>query len=293
MKFDENLVSIHAYLCADGYVIKNPSTQKHKYYYIGFRNTNLILLKDFQKKFFNYFNIKPRLIKGERCVIQKKELYEELIKNFDSFYSKDWRVPDLNPNLIRSWLRAFFDCEAWVFCKTHQNRHIGVDSINEEGLNMIIKSLNKLGIKTIKKVNKKRGMFRIFIYSKKNLERFSKEIGFLHPEKKKKLNEVIRDYVRYIWIFPTNKAKCKKFIKGILKQKCRINRGRYIRIISKEKENLINLKKLLRKYYNIHSLVNKRRNGLGTIYYEMNINKREDVQRLISLRIIPNIFKQN
>ena len=56
MKFDKNLAAIHAYLCSDGYVIKNPRTQKHKYYYIGFRNTNLILLKDFQKKFNDYFS---------------------------------------------------------------------------------------------------------------------------------------------------------------------------------------------------------------------------------------------
>jgi len=28
MRFDENLIIVHAYLCADGYVIKNPETQK-------------------------------------------------------------------------------------------------------------------------------------------------------------------------------------------------------------------------------------------------------------------------
>ena len=35
MEINEDLVVIHAYLCADGYVIKNSETQKHKYY-IGF-----------------------------------------------------------------------------------------------------------------------------------------------------------------------------------------------------------------------------------------------------------------
>jgi len=29
---------LHAYLCADGYVIRNPKTQKHNYYYVGLRN---------------------------------------------------------------------------------------------------------------------------------------------------------------------------------------------------------------------------------------------------------------
>ena len=80
MKFDDNLAIVHAYLCADGYVIKNPPTQKNKYYYIGFRNTNQKLLKDFQKRFKKYFKVKPRLIKGERCIVQNKETYENLVK---------------------------------------------------------------------------------------------------------------------------------------------------------------------------------------------------------------------
>jgi hypothetical protein len=49
MKFNNNLSAIHSYLCGDGYVIKNPKTQKHKYYHIGLRNTNQTLLRDFKK----------------------------------------------------------------------------------------------------------------------------------------------------------------------------------------------------------------------------------------------------
>ena len=30
MKFDENLATIHAYLCSDGYLIKNPELKKKK-----------------------------------------------------------------------------------------------------------------------------------------------------------------------------------------------------------------------------------------------------------------------
>jgi len=150
MEFDESLSTVHAYLCADGYVIKNPDTQKQKYYYIGFRNTNLVLLKDFQKRFREYFGIVPRLIEGERCVVQNKELYEKLIRKFGSFYPRDWKMPSLDNKLDRKWLRAFFDCEGWVFCKHHQNRHIGLDSINEEGIDQVVNALNRIGIKTIK-----------------------------------------------------------------------------------------------------------------------------------------------
>lgn len=291
MKFDENLATIHAYLCADGYVIKNPETQRHKYYRIGFRNTNSRLLKDFQERFKKVFRIKVRLMERQRCEIGSKEIYEKLIKSFESFYSNEWKMPSLNKNLSKRWLKAFFDCESWVFCKHHQNRHIGLDSINKEGLNQINKTLNNLGIKTIKKENKKRGMFRIFIYGKENLELFSKEISFLHPEKLKKLDSALKDYVKYRWDFPKNEKECKKFIKKIVSEKARINRKYYIRIFSKEKENLEKIKKLLKKFYDINCLVYKRINGLDTIYYEMNINKRNDIEKLIVLKLIPNLFK--
>jgi hypothetical protein len=48
MRFNEDLAKIHAYLCGDGCVSKNKKENKHKYYKIDFRNTNLVLLKDFQ-----------------------------------------------------------------------------------------------------------------------------------------------------------------------------------------------------------------------------------------------------
>ncbi|MBI3334463.1 hypothetical protein HYZ97_03165, partial [Candidatus Pacearchaeota archaeon] len=111
MEFNEDLSAIHSYLCADGYVIKNPETQKQKYYQIGFRNTNLTLLRDFQERFYNYFRIKPRLYPGQRCILGNKGIYNNLIKNFESFYSYEWKMPNLDEELIKIWLRAYFDCE--------------------------------------------------------------------------------------------------------------------------------------------------------------------------------------
>ena len=285
MKFDGNLAVIHAYLCADGYVTKNLLTQKHKYYHIGFRNTNFILLKDFQRRFEKVFGIKPRLIEGERCIVQNKELYEKLIEKFKSFYSKSWQMPLLDNNLSRKWLRAFFDCEGWVFCKNHQNRHIGLDSINEKGLDQIIQILNNLGIKTIKKINKKRKIFRIFIYGKENLIAFEKRIGFLHPEKSKKLKMTINNFMDYDWKVD------EKNITKIMQTKIKIKKPYFVRIISKEEKNLKELQRILKKLYEVDSLVYKRANGIGTIYYELNINKKECIKKLIKLKIIPNVLK--
>ena len=291
MKFDENLAAVHAYLCADGYVIKNPETQKQKYYKIGFRNTNFVLLGDFKDKFEKVFGVKCSLYEGQRCQKGSKEIYELLTEKFGSFYSHEWSMPELNKKLSKIWLRAYFDCEGWVFCKTHQNRHIGVDCVNENGLNQVISSLNQLGIKTIKKHNKKRGIYRILIYGKENLEIFAKQIGFLHPKKLEKLKEALGDFVVYKWIFPKDETECEKFVINILKEKIRIKKPYYVRIISKEEDNLRKLKEQLKRLYDIDCLINKSINGIGTIYYELSINRRKEVEKLINLKLIPNLFK--
>lgn len=291
MELYEDLVSIHAYLCADGYVVKNPPTQKHKYYRIGFRNTNLVLLKDFQYKFEKYFKIKPRLVLEERCEIGSKEIYNQLNEEFGSFYSWHWKMPNLNKELSKIWLRSYFDCEGWVFCKKHQNRHIGIDCVNEEGINQIISSLNRFKIKSIKKYNKNRKIYRLFIYGKENITLFKREIGFLHPDKKDKLDKTINDFVDYIWNFPETEEKCKEFVLNILKEKIRIKKPYYLRIISNKEENLKNLKQMLIIFYKIESTIYKRVNGNRNTYYEMNINKKEEINKIIDLKVIPNLFK--
>ncbi|MDO8553837.1 MAG: hypothetical protein Q7S22_03455 [Candidatus Micrarchaeota archaeon] len=110
MKFNEDLAAIHAYLCADGYVIKNPPSQKHKYYYIGLRNTNSVLLKDFQKRFFRFFGVSPIITKDGRAKLQNKRIYEILTKDY-AYYSANWDFPKLKKALLKFWLRAYFDCD--------------------------------------------------------------------------------------------------------------------------------------------------------------------------------------
>ena len=146
--------------------------------------------------------------------------------------------------------------------------------------------LDKLGIKSIKKIVKGGKMFRIFLYGKDNLKKFEKEIGFLHPDKKRKLKKAIEDYVNYVWQFPKEENKSKRFLRKILKEKLMVRKPRSSRIISKEESNLLQVQKLLKKFYNIHSRVNKSVNGTGTIYYELNIHRKEDIVKLIKLKMI-------
>jgi hypothetical protein len=291
MKFDKNLAAVHAYLCADGYVIRNPPTQIHKYYRIGFRNTNLILLKDFQDKFEKSFSIKPRLLKGERCELGSRELYELLTKEFGSFYSWHWKMPNLSLENSKIWLRAYFDCEGWVTVEKRKNRNIGLDCVNKQGIKQARKALKIIGINSKLKFRDKKKIYRLYIFGKENIIKFKQEIGFLHPSKKEKLDNAINDYMDYIWHFPEDNIECKNFIFKLLKEKIRIKKPYYIRIICKEKVNLKKLKEFLKEFYDVESILYKSINGLGTIYYELNINKKEEVQKLIKEDFIHNILK--
>jgi len=193
MKFTEDLAAIHAYLCADGYVVKNPKTQKHKYYHIGLRNTNETLLKDFQKRFYNYFRIKPHIYRKERCRIGSKQLFEQLTKDY-SYYSYEWTLPKLSKNHLNHWLRAFFDCEGWVECQKAKSRLIGLESVNHEGLAAIKTALAIFDINSTIKNRKGRTTKRLTICGLDNLKRFHATIGFLHPKKRKKLDEALASY---------------------------------------------------------------------------------------------------
>lgn len=272
MKFNQELASIHAYLCADGYVIRNPPDQKHKYYHIGLRNTNLILLNDFKNKFKKIFGIKPHITNDGRCRVQNKEVYYILTKTF-SYYSDKWTLPRLSRKNLREWLRSFFDCEAWVYVKEHQDRHIGLDSINKKGIEEIRKALLKFEIQSRLKFINKKSIYRLYIYGKNNLINFNMCMGFLHKEKNKKLKEAINSYMKYVWEF--------KNFEDLFKRKARFREKlNAIRLTSKLEENLKNTRRILREEYNIKSKIYKRINGYKTVYYELAIYGKRNINIL-------------
>jgi len=53
------------------------------------------------------------------------------------------------------------------------------------------------------------------------------------------------------------------------------------------------LQELLKKFYGIYSIVTRCINGLGAIYYELNINRKEEVKKLIRPGFIKDIFKND
>lgn len=285
MKFNEDLAAVHAYLCADGYVIKNPKMQIHKYYLIGLRNTNETLLLDFQRRFNEFFGLTPIICKDGRCRIQNKDIYHFLTSDF-SYYSHEWKMPKLSKRNLSFWLRAFFDCEAWVFVKKGQDRRIGVDSVNEKGLYTIKQELSKyFNIDSrIKKVEK-RNLCRLYIYGRDNFEKFRNHIGFLHPDKRKKLDEAINSYVDYRWHFPENKLKIRDFIINIIKIKAKLKKPNTIRFTSIVKENLVQLSGLLHEHLRIKSKLYSRKNKHSK-YFELAVYNKEDTEKLLNFRKI-------
>ena len=285
MKFNKDLSAIHGYLCGDGYVVTNPLTQKHKYYHIGFRNTNEILLKDFQNRFKRVFKIKP-IIYGARCIIHSKELYYKLTNDY-SYYSHEWVLPNLSKNNLRYWLRAFFDCEAWVYNKKRKDRHIGLDSVNHNGLLQIQNALKIFKIESKIKMRKNRNISRLYIFGKNNLIRYAEEIEFLHPNKNKKLDEAIKSFVDYTWEFPEDKTQLKSFITCLMKEKAKVKKPFIVRVLSIKRKNLEKLSKYLHTLFNIETKVyGPRFNGYGTEYYELTIQRKIYVKKLLQNNLL-------
>jgi len=272
MKFNQDLASIHAYLCADGYVIRNPITQKHKYYYVGLRNTNIILLKDFQNKFKQVFALMPIITNDGRCKIQNKNIFFQLTKDF-SYYSDEWSLPKLSLEKLKCWLRSYYDCDGWVEVQKSKSRVIGLESVNENGLEQIKNSLLRFGIKASEvKKRKNRNIYCINICGKDNIIKFKENIDFLHPNKNKKLLEAINSYETYEWTIPSKKEE---FIEFINKQGRLRNDTKEVRFFSIIKDNLIRLKEKLIDYDINAKIYGPWKNNRGRLYYCLSFKQNE------------------
>lgn len=269
MKFNKNLAAIHGYLCGDGYVIRNPETQKHRYYHIGFRNTNNVLLKDFQQKFNAVFSVRPHITNEGRCRIQNKEIFNILTEDF-SYYSYEWKLPSLSYENLKAWLRAFFDCEGWVENQPAKSRLIGLDCCNECGLQQVRAALDKLGILSQIAKRKDRTIWRLTICGKNNLQRFQQQINFLHPTKKELMETAIASYPTYRWNIPKNENGLLQFVRK--KGKLRKSR-RELRLLSIKRENLLNLQKALKEYSIQSTLLGPWKSSTCSQYYCLKIKE--------------------
>jgi hypothetical protein len=232
-----SLAALHGYLSGDGYVIKNPPTQKQKYYLIALRNTEEKLLLDFQEKFEEIFMEIPHISKDkDRCYKGSNLIYEFFTERFGSFYSREWSIPKMTKKCEAIWLRSFFDCEGWVVNIASKNRNIGLDSINHTGLREVARILkDDFSIDTKLHQPSNRDTLRLLIYGRKNLVRFKQHIGFLHPKKKLKLQQALDSFDPWKWNL-SDREEVAKIIQE--KVKFRVHGAR----IFSRKENLEKMK---------------------------------------------------
>jgi intein/homing endonuclease len=247
---------------------------------MGLRNTNQVLLKDFQLKFYKTFGKEPAILRDGRCATSSKEIYSLLTEKGESYYSWHWRLPKLNKINLASWLRSYFDADGWVINKHRQSRLIGLDSVNKKGIFEIKEALKRFNISS--KIRKHRYLHRLHIYGRGNLLRFQKYIGLLHPKKSKILSEALMSYVDYDWKFPKSKREMVWFVKKLLKSK--LSSGKRIRISSIRLRNLSILRHHLKSLFDVDSKVyGPMTRGTDSTFYELCIHKKGDILKIEKL----------
>lgn len=199
----DSLVKLHGYICSDGTIVSWKSKDIHgkrlrirKRLRTKFYNNNLEIIQDFIQTFnICYPKIKSIKYYPKRFEVEiKNDLFCRDILELGKVWSKNWEFPNnLNEKQKRSWICAFADCDGTV-SKDKNNKFIAIDSINFRGLKKISKELINMNIKNkIYSINNGKS-YRLKIFGKENLIKYSQEISFAHPIKNGRLIELIKSY---------------------------------------------------------------------------------------------------
>ena len=199
---------LHAHICGDGCLFKVKTNRSKKEliqhprkntvrnrFHLSYCNTNKVLIKLFIVDLKKAFNRVGVYVSNKHQVdVQAKWLYD-LFKNLGAGKSKEWFIPKeimSSSNAIKiQWLKAFFDDEAYV---SKKQKRIVLNVVNYEGLKQIQSLLNGLMITSRLKgpyYYKKFYSYHLTIY-KNSLTSYSNLIGFNHPKKKEKLQEIVK-----------------------------------------------------------------------------------------------------
>lgn len=141
---------------------------------------------------FTYLYLKTPLVRKKinhySVKVSSKFACLDLIKTTE-FGLYKWKVPFnfLDTKKSKSeWLKAFFDCEAYV-----GNNHIRVQSVNKYGLKQVKMLLEELGIESkmykYERKNKNWNTNHILSINRRMMAKFLNTVGFNHLLKYKKL----------------------------------------------------------------------------------------------------------
>jgi len=192
-RFSDLKSRICAFLAGDGNILSdNGLTCRHNT--IRFFPDHISLVKSFEEALLKVYNKRPKIIKKNNyffITLDSKPVVLDLL-SYCNFGKMNWKIPSFVFNSTKNkieWLRAFFDCEAYV----HKN-YISVKSVNQKGMNQIRDLLEEFDI-TSKiysykpKNNNWNINYMLRILKKKDREYYARLIGFNHSIKFKKLNK--------------------------------------------------------------------------------------------------------
>jgi len=185
---------VHGYLCGDGSVSMRREKGRPGAIHadIRFYPDHESLIRPFTEAFCGIYVKKPtirNLGKFYSLTITSMPAAKDLLAD-GSMTSLGWRVPDWVAKSKRNskeWLRAFFDCEAYVGV-----RDVRVQSVNLAGLRQIACMLRRFGItsREYSYQRKQRGWntnYHLVIAKHENRKAFLNLIGFNHVGKLRKL----------------------------------------------------------------------------------------------------------
>jgi hypothetical protein len=181
-KITKEKVRIYAHSIFDGHV----SHSKGNSYIVGYTNKNSELLKEFEKDVQFVYGLKPTISKVKRgatlIVYSSKLMYLDIL-NFDKSLIKT------NDEYKKIYLKAFFDDEGCVGFNPKRGKFFISGSQKKREELLFIKSLLD-GLDIQSKLYKR----TVEITLNKDIFRYSKLIGFTHPEKRKKLLDALGYY---------------------------------------------------------------------------------------------------
>lgn len=197
------IARIHAHICADGYLAHSVYKRSKKdleshprkkvtrdWYEIRYTAQNETLQNNFRKDVMIGLQRKCVFCSSKReLVVAGKKIFEQFVL-LGAGKSRDWfisrKILYSDDKVIAAWLNAFFDDEGTV---DYSRNRVRAKSVNLKGLEQVNRMLQKIGINShITGPNNDNTWY----VTTKDLKKFNNLIGFSEPNKKIKLENLIK-----------------------------------------------------------------------------------------------------
>jgi len=142
------LVRIHAHLCGDGVLCIYNSNEKDRKIraQISYYNTNVELIKEFQKDMQKEFRVKMTYLSRRRRIAVQSLRIANFLLSLSEYKTEKWRVPvcikEASRELRLEWFKAFANDDGYT---PKDRNQIRLKCKNELGLRDVKEILDDLG----------------------------------------------------------------------------------------------------------------------------------------------------